>query len=118
MMPNKYYTQCQTFMEEYGDRVLEMILIDGTSHEVCAALHLCLFSPAPQTNNIVIQSPLPFEKYSPSSIDLGVEDDENVEEDTKCVLCEYVISTLATKIKDNATEVRANRLVSLTLYII
>jgi saposin len=88
-------------MESYGDRVVEMILIDGTSHEICAAMHLCLFAPAPP--KIIVESVLPLEKYSPSIIE-GSAEEVNGEPDTKCVLCEYVISTLASKIKDNSTE--------------
>jgi saposin len=88
MMPKKYTDRCVTFMEEYGDRVIEMILIDGSAHEICAALHLCLLL----TEEAVTVESAPAPALAP------------VKDDPKCVLCEYVISTLALKIKDNSTE--------------
>lgn len=78
-----------SFMKNYGDQVIEMILIEGSSHEICAALHLCLFS-----------------KVSPPAEPRPAIVTNNKGDDPKCVLCEYVITTLAARIKDNATEVR------------
>lgn len=82
-------------MEDYGDRVIEMILIEGSSHEICAALHLCLFG---QTKLPASQSGLLMP--GPVLIESSVGGD-----DPKCVICEYVIQTLAERMKDNATEV-------------
>jgi len=89
--PIKDLEKCENFMENYGDRVIEMILVDGTAHEICAAVHLCLFKDL-QAMGVI------------SAGNHGGEEDEELKEDPKCVLCEYVITTLADRIKDNATE--------------
>lgn len=86
-LPKKYTDECMSFMKNYGDQVIEMILIEGSSHEICAALHLCLFS-----------------KVSPPAEPRPAIVTNNKGDDPKCVLCEYVITTLAARIKDNATE--------------
>lgn len=107
-IPQRMETKCLTFMKDYGDQVAEMILIYGTAHGVCAAIHLCLFSPIPPTpNKIVIESQLPLDRYLPQSVTLdrvaqmeAVEDDSN-----RCVVCEFVITTLQQRLQDNSTEV-------------
>jgi len=40
------------------------------------------------------------------------EDEATGGDDTKCVICEYVITTLASKIKDNATEVTSSEVMN------
>jgi len=69
--------------------VIEMILVDGTAHEICAAVHLCLFKDFEQMGALGNNA---------------VGEEEELKEDPKCVLCEYVITTIAERVKDNATE--------------
>jgi len=106
MIPNKYKESCLTFMKEYGDRVMEMILIEGTAHEICAALHLCLWSTAPvrtpkPSMTVVVNSALPFERYVPQ---VPAVEKPNVQQKQTCVLCEFIMSQLDGMLKDNSTE--------------
>lgn len=108
VIPKRMEDECMSFMKNYGDQVAEMILIYGTSHGVCAAIHLCLMSPAPtQPQRIVVESQLPLDRYLPQTVTLDrmsqlpqVNDDSR-----KCVMCEFVITTLDQRLADNATEV-------------
>ncbi|CAL8094179.1 unnamed protein product [Orchesella dallaii] len=104
VMPRSIQEDCLSFMRNYGDQVAEMILIYGTSHGVCAAIHLCLMSPPPQ--KIVIESQLPMDRYLPQSVTLDrVNEIDAVNNDSPgCVICEFVITTLDQQLQDNATE--------------
>src|SRR2546423_12286201 len=37
MLPSRMLQECESFMKNYGDKVVEMILIDESAHEICAA---------------------------------------------------------------------------------
>lgn len=103
-----YEQKCLSFMKNYGDQVAEMVLIYGTSHGVCAALHLCLLSPVPPTpTKIVIQAQLPLDRYLPQAVTLDrVAQMQSVQDGSrKCVMCEFVITTLDQRLQNNATEV-------------
>lgn len=89
---------------------MEMILIEGTAHEICAALHLCLWSTSTgsQPNKIVVESALPMERYfvpiphRPATVG----------EKPTCTLCEFVITQLDGMLKDNSTEVKLDQKLS------
>jgi len=104
VIPSRYKEQCLTFMREYGDKVVEMILIDGSAHEICAAIHLCLFSPKPaqpqKPPKIIVDSFLPFERYVPQVLVTK----KKVESKQTCTLCEFVMTQLDSMLKDNSTE--------------
>lgn len=105
-LPQRMEHKCLTFMKDYGDQVAEMVLIYGTAHGVCAAIHLCLLQP-PTPNKIIIESQLPLDRYLPQTVTLGrVAQMESLEDDSKrCVMCEFVITTLQQRLQDNSTEV-------------
>jgi len=111
VVPRSYQDECLTLMREYGDKVAEMIILEGTAHGVCAALHLCLWTPSPPAQapsdiTLVGEAMLPFDRYMPQTM---VEDELTKEDDTtqrpSCALCEFVMTRLETMLNDNATEV-------------
>ena len=61
-------------MREYGERVAEMILVEGSAHEICVVLHLCLFSPSPvptksaDGTKLIGDAFLSFDRYMPKTM--------------------------------------------------
>jgi hypothetical protein len=116
MLPHGYLGRCETFMTQYGDRAVEMILVEGSSHGICIGLGLCFMIDTKV-------APLPDTLYTPQVMinNGGGSESSKGKYEPKCVLCEYVISTLALKIKNNATEVRIiyvkRKFLSLFLFI-
>jgi hypothetical protein len=123
MLPRKYTRECEEFMKNYGDEVLEMILIEGSSHEICAALHLCLMvtevkvkvkvNDTAEVNDLSIPGPILVGDEPQVGVVVSQGQGQELEvqngDDPKCVLCEYVIQMLAERIKDNATEVKKRK---------
>ncbi len=117
LVPRSYRDECLTFMKEYGERVAEMILIEGTAHEICAALHLCLFSPAPvkKVGRLVGDSLLSFDRYMPQTMVNDIVNrwaphktqEADVDEKPTCALCEFVMTQLDSMLENNSTEVNA-----------
>ncbi|XP_062913191.1 prosaposin-like [Mobula hypostoma] len=45
-LPKSYSKECQDFVEEYGKRVIEMLINEIAPHTVCMTLHLCFAKDA------------------------------------------------------------------------
>ena len=75
-MPSSISDQCEQYVDAYAEAVIQLILQDFTPQQICAEIGLCT---------------------SVSEVVMTVQD-------TKCVLCEYVIKTLDDLLANNATE--------------
>ena len=75
-MPSSISNQCEQYVDAYAEAVIQLILQDFTPQQICAEIGLC---------------------NSVSEVVMTVQD-------TKCVLCEYVIKTLDDLLANNATE--------------
>jgi len=81
-LPNSIERRCENFVEKYTDSLINLIVSGLTPDEVCAALSLC----SSETAALEI---VPVKKDM---------------EDTTCVLCEYVITTLDSMLEDKTNE--------------
>ena len=75
-MPSSISKPCEEYVDAYAETVIQLILQDFTPQQICAEIGLC---------------------SSVSEVVMTVQD-------TKCVLCEYVIKTLDDLLANNATE--------------
>lgn len=48
-LPEHYKEKCDTFIETYGKKLIELLLSSLSPHTICAALGLCLFPDTPMT---------------------------------------------------------------------
>ena len=81
-LPDSIERNCEDFVEKYTAKILNFIVQGLTPDEICAALKLC----SAETEPVVTTTQAP------------------VEEDTTCVLCEYVITTLDSMLEDKTNE--------------
>merc|ERR1719158_2829042 len=84
-LPNSIERSCENFVETYTSTIINLIVNGLTPDEVCAALDLCSSSTEIQT--------------LPTEVEAKVE-----MEDTTCVLCEYVITTIDSMLEDKKNE--------------
>jgi len=116
IIPEHYKHDCLTFMKEYGEKVAEMIVIEGTAHGVCTLLHMCLFSPedidsveSQESIKLTGESMLPFDRYIPQTIvnedirNMKI-DGEIVKEKPLCAICEFALTQIDNMLGTNATE--------------
>ena len=75
-MPSSISKPCEEYVDAYAETVIQLILQDFTPQQICAEIGLC---------------------SSVSEVVMTVQD-------TKCILCEYVIKTLDDLLANNATE--------------
>jgi len=79
-LPNSIERNCENFVETYTSTIINLIVTGLTPDEICSALDLCV-STEVQT------VPAPVEV-----------------EDSTCILCEYVITTLDSMLEDKKNE--------------
>jgi len=91
-LPASIEKQCQVTIETYGDAILFLLVQELDPSTVCATLKLC-----PSSDNEVVVLPVnPFRSRKPQ--------DANT-----CALCEFAISELYNKIKDDKTEANVKK---------
>ena len=77
-LPASIEDKCEEYIEAYAETILQFILKSMTPDEICAELGLCA-----------------------KSVDVKV---EMTEKDSKCVLCEYVMSTVDQLLSNKSSE--------------
>ncbi len=65
LMPDSIEDKCEEYVDAYADKILEFVLKNMTPDEICSALGLC---PGAKPVQVSVQ-------------------------DSKCIMCEYVLST-------------------------
>merc|ERR1740131_66666 len=80
-LPSTITKQCDTFVETYTEILIDMLTKDVTPEMICTNLGLC-------ADKFSVRRPIPQPKT----------------EDTGCVICEYVISTLDGMLEDKTNE--------------
>jgi len=84
-LPNSIERNCENFVETYTSTIINLIVNGLTPDEICSALDLCASTTDIQT--------------VPTEIEVKVQ-----VEDSTCVLCEYVITTIDSMLEDKANE--------------
>jgi len=84
-LPNSIERNCENFVETYTSTIINLIINGLTPDEICSALDLCASTTDIQT--------------VPTEVEVKVE-----VEDSTCVLCEYVITTIDSMLEDKANE--------------
>jgi len=82
-LPSSIERNCENFVETYTGTIINLIVTGLTPDEVCAALDLC------STTKVVSVQTVP----TPLKV-----------EDSTCVLCEYVVTTLDGMLEDKTNE--------------
>ncbi|GLH13878.1 Uncharacterized protein GBIM_18364 [Gryllus bimaculatus] len=111
-LPKSLVGECRTFVENYSEELVDMIVADFTPQEVCSYLKLCdppSISSAPVSSVDEIMTndvQLPIKRLLPQTV-VNAELEQmqsNVEDSTSCVLCEFVLSKIDSALKDKTTE--------------
>nr|ALX00059.1 proactivator polypeptide [Melanoplus sanguinipes] len=94
--------ECEKFVEDYSDELVDMLVADFTPQEVCAYLKLCDPSPKPVID--ISSNEIP----SSSKHHLMPQDIIHSEIDKfrgeACVICEFVLTKIQERLKDKPTE--------------
>lgn len=77
VLPSSIEDQCESYIDAYAEKIIELIADNLTADEVCAELRLCSKVEKSLTLNV---------------------------QDSKCVLCEYVMSILDETLANKTTE--------------
>ena len=75
LFPDSIQDKCDEYIEAYAEKIIEFVMASMTPDEICAELGLC----------------------KPKKIEIS-------EKDSKCVLCEYVMSMLESQLANKTTE--------------
>jgi hypothetical protein len=76
-MPSSIEDQCDDYIDKYTDAIIEFVLKDLTPDEICAELKLCQVEIPPKLTISI--------------------------KDSKCILCEYVMTTLDTMLANKVS---------------
>merc|ERR1719186_884474 len=83
-LPNSIERNCEDFVETYTSSIINLIVNGLTPDEICAALDLC----SSTTEVRAVQT-------MPTPVEV---------EDSTCILCEYVVTTLDSMLEDKTNE--------------
>ncbi|XP_067008274.1 uncharacterized protein Sap-r [Anabrus simplex] len=97
-LPKSLAGECRTFVENYSEQLVDMLVADFTPQEVCTYLKLC-DAPAEETEVEILSNEIP---QGPDHLPLS--QSVGSKESTSCVLCEFVMSKIDAALKDRTVE--------------
>ncbi|MCL4128776.1 UNVERIFIED_CONTAM: hypothetical protein GTU68_046402, partial [Idotea baltica] len=109
VLPKSISSQCKTFVDDYIEQIVDLIVNGYTPREICGQLGLC---PALSGSPLSLPHPkyaqLPVSRYFVPNVfqEKPLEKSPVVtKQSTICVVCEFVVSKIDSMILDNSTEV-------------
>ena len=81
LLPAKYTAECDDFVKDYTPMIIHLLIQDVAPETICTLLQLCSTKDQQQ--------------HKPE-----------VDANTECALCEFIMSEIDDLLKDNATQVR------------
>ncbi|XP_049804326.1 prosaposin [Schistocerca nitens] len=94
--------ECEKFVEEYSDQLVDMLVADFTPQEVCAYLKLCDASPKPVIDTLSNEIPSASQHHlMPQDI---IHSEIQKYRGEACVICEFVLTKIQEQLKDKPTE--------------